>query len=397
MNLPVFRLNKNADKRIRDGHMWIYSNEIDNSFRSLKSVAPGDEVLVENFHGKSLGIASINPNTLICGRLLTRDIKQPFDSKAIAARLQKALKLRERVFEIPCYRLVFGESDSLPGLVIDRFFDTLVIQVSTVGMEKYIPDIIEALEELIKPQAILLKNDGKMREVEGLPEDVRWIKGTESETVLLEENGVKFSVPLLKGQKTGWFYDHRLNRARLKDYVNGKRVLDVFSYIGGWGIQAAAFGAKEVWLNDSSAFAIEMVAEQAHLNNLENIKTLAGDAFKTMEQLLADKEKFDVVILDPPAFIPRRKDFNKGMAAYKKANQLALQLLKNDGGILISASCSMHMPAESLRDTIRQAGSKIDRFVNILEQGHQGPDHPVHLSIPETEYLKAFFMYSRVI
>lgn len=396
MNLPVFRLNKNADKRLLGGHLWIYSNEIDNNFSPLKSVSPGDEVVVENFQGKPLGIASINPNTLICGRLLTRDVKQPFE-KVISMRFQNALKLRQLIFDVPCYRLVFGESDWLPGLVIDRFFDTVVIQVSTTGMEKYIPQIIESLEKLIKPKTILLKNDGKMREAEGLPIDIRWLKGEGRETTLLEENGVKFRAPLIKGQKTGWFYDHRMNRARLKDYVKGKRVLDVFSYIGGWGIQAATFGASEVLLNDSSAFALEMVDEQTRLNKLENIKTLQGDAFKTMENLIADNEKFDVVILDPPAFIPRRKDINKGMAAYKKANQQALQLLRDDGGVLFSASCSMHLSIENHKETIRQAGRKNGRFIQVLEQGHQAADHPVHPSIPETEYLKTFVVYSKVI
>jgi 23S rRNA (cytosine1962-C5)-methyltransferase len=279
-------------------------------------------------------------------------------------------------------------------LVVDRFYDVLVIQISTAGMEKYISQIIEALDTVIKPKAILLKNDGKMREVEGLDNYIQWTKGDAGEFAFLEENGVKFVAPIMKGQKTGWFYDQRLNRARLKAYVKNKRVLDVFSYIGGWGIQAAAFGAKETWLTDVSAFALDLIKQQAELNNLQNIHTIQGNAFEVLEQLKANGEKFDLVILDPPAFIPRRKDLKKGLAAYQKINQLALRLLPAQGGTLISASCSMHLQAHELRDILQICRRKINRHLQILEQGHQGPDHPVHPAIPETEYLKAFILFS---
>jgi len=272
----------------------------------------------------------------------------------------------------------------------------LVLQISTAGMEKYAEPIIEALDAVINPRAILLKNDSKMREVEGLENYIRWAKGDAGELAFLEENGVKFLAPIVKGQKTGWFYDQRLNRARLKAYVKDKRVLDVFSYIGGWGIQAAAFGASETWLTDVSAFALDLVKQQAELNNLKNIHTTQGDAFEVLEQLIANGEKFDVVILDPPAFIPRGKDLKKGTAAYQKINQLALRLLTAEGGVLITASCSMHLPAQELRALLQVCGRKTNRRFQILEQGHQGPDHPIHPAIPETEYLKVFFLFSSI-
>jgi len=264
------------------------------------------------------------------------------------------------------------------------------VQISTAGMEKYLELIIAALDHVLSPRTILVKNDGKMRAVEGLESYVAWKKGTETLTTPLEENGVKFSAPIVNGQKTGWFYDHRMTRARLSDYVQGKKVLDVFSYIGGWGVQAAAFGAKHVTLTDISDFALEHVAENARLNNLTNVSTIKGDAFDVMESLVSSGEQYDIVILDPPAFIPRRKDLGKGLAAYQKANLLAARLLEPSGGILVSGSCSLHLPPADLQAAIHRAGVKLGRNVQILEQGHQGPDHPIHPAIAETEYLKAF-------
>jgi 23S rRNA (cytosine1962-C5)-methyltransferase len=389
MQLPVLRLNPKADFRLRNGHLWIYSNEIDNKARSLISIQPGEQVAIENAMGKFVGIAYINPNTLICGRIISLDAKTGFDKSLLINRIKKALELRQQIFSIPCYRLIYGESDLLPGLVVDRFFDCLVVQISTAGMEKFLDQIIEALDQIIQPQSILVKNDGKMREVEGLPNYISWKKGEEKSTTELEENGVKFLAPIMQGQKTGWFYDHRMTRARLCAYVKDQRVLDVFSYIGGWGIQAAAFGAREVICNDSSDFALELVKENAKINNLTNVNTIKGDAFEVMDNLYNSGEKFGVVILDPPAFIPRRKDLNKGLAAYQKANMQAMRLLANDGGILISGSCSMHLPAVDLQAAIYTAARKLGKNVQILEQGHQGPDHPIHPAIPETEYLKA--------
>lgn len=389
MNYPTLRLNPKACHRLRNGHLWIYSNEVDNKHNPLKNFQPGDLAIVESSIGKALGLAYINPNTLICGRMLQQDTTTAFDQQTLTKRIKNALALRQQIFSSGCYRLIYGESDLLPGLVVDRFYDLVVVQIATAGMEKFLDAIIASLDDVLKPASILVKNDGKMREVEGLTNYVEWKKGTPSESALLEENGVKFIAPIMTGQKTGWFYDHRMTRARLKDYVAGKRVLDVFSYIGGWGIQAGAFGASEVVLNDVSDLALQYVNENAKLNNLQNITTIKGDAFDVMDKLYGSGEKFDVVILDPPALIPRRKDVAKGSAAYQKANLQAMRLLSPQG-ILVSGSCSMHLPAEELRAAIHRAGTKLSKTVQILEQGHQGPDHPIHPAIAETEYLKSF-------
>jgi 23S rRNA (cytosine1962-C5)-methyltransferase len=388
MQLPVLRLNPKADYRLRNGHLWIYSNEIDNKYNALTNLEPGAVAVIENATRKVLGLAYINPNTLICGRMLRIGSVDPIDAEFFTARIQSALQLRQQIFPSNCYRLIYGESDALPGLVVDRFYDTLVVQISTAGMEKHIDLIVASLVSLLNPKSILLKNDGKMREVEGLDTYVVWKKGPESANVELEENGIKFIAPALDGQKTGWFYDHRMARARLRDYVKGKRVLDVFSYIGGWGVQAAAFGASEVVCNDISDFALGYVAKNAALNNLTNVTTVKGDAFDVMDSLYSAGERFDVVILDPPAFIPRRKDLHKGIAAYQKANLQAMRLLAPQGGILVSGSCSLHLPVEELSGAIHRAGLKLGKQVQILERGHQGPDHPVHPAIGETEYLK---------
>ncbi|HSX20680.1 MAG TPA: class I SAM-dependent rRNA methyltransferase [Gammaproteobacteria bacterium] len=388
---PTLRLNPKADYRLRNGHVWIYSNEIDNSLHDLKKLTPGQLAIIENAAGKALGVAYVNPNTLICGRLLDADPNTPIDKEFFLKRIKHALTLRDQLFTQPYYRLIYGESDLLPGLVVDRFAKTLVVQIATAGMDQYLELTVAALDQLVNPDTIIVKNDGKMREVEGLESYVKFYKGQETPNVQLEENGVQFIAPILQGQKTGWFYDHRMTRARLAVYVKNKRVLDVFSYIGGWGIQAAAAGAKEVICTDISKFALDYVMQNAKLNNLSNVSSIEGDAFDVMQNLYDSGERFDVVILDPPAFIPRRKDVPKGTAAYQKANLMALRLLSPQG-VLISGSCSLHLPAGELRNVIHKAGVKLNRQLQILEQGHQGPDHPIHPAIAETEYLKSLIV-----
>jgi len=394
MTLPVLRLRDRADSRLRAGHVWIYSNEIDVGQTPLKTVAPGAQVAIETARGKPLGVALANPGTLICARLFSRDPEARMDRSQLVHRLKIALSLRERCFATPHYRLVYGDSDGLPGLVIDRFGDACVVQISVAGMELLKDEIIDALDKVIRPTTLIFKNDGKMREQEGLPSYVDVVRGSADGGIELIENGVKFLAPVLEGQKTGWFYDHRLNRQFLQSQVAGKRVLDVFSYIGGWGIQAAVAGASETTLIDSSDFALECGRRNAALNGVDDrVKTLTGNAFEKMKELCEAGERFDVVVLDPPALIPRRKDQDKGEQAYAQANRLALRLLAKDG-LLVSASCSMHLPEARLLDIIRGSARQIDRFVQVYAQGHQGPDHPILPAIPETSYLKAYFVRS---
>jgi len=389
MTLPSLRLKANADRRLRAGHLWVYSNEVDTAATPLSGFAAGDQAILEAAGGKPLGIVGVSPNNLICARLLSRDLKHSLDKSLLVHRIQVALSLRERLFDQPCYRLIYGDSDLLPGLVVDRFHDHLVVQLASATMERNKDAVLEALVQVLKPRGVLWKNDSSARDAEGLERYVDTAFGVVPEWVELEENGVKFEAPVLQGQKTGWFYDHRMNRARLAPYVKGKRVLDLFSYIGGWGVQAAAFGASEVFCVDASAFALDGVERNAALNGVaEKMTCVEGDAFEAMRELKNAEERFDVVITDPPAFIKRKKDIKNGEAAYRRLNETAMRLLNKDG-ILVSASCSMHLEEDNLQNILLGSARHLDRNIQLLERGSQGPDHPVHPAIPETRYIKS--------
>lgn len=391
--LPELRLKKNEDRRLRAGHAWIYSNEVDTKQTPLKEFQAGQWCHVTNSRGRVLGTAYVNPNTLICARLVSRFEKQTLTLKRLVQRIEEALRLREQIFSEPYYRLVFGESDALPGLVVDRFNDMLVVQVTTAGMDTIQDDIISALTEVLKPKSILLRNDSGSRKLEGLELYSKTILGNLAEQTELIENDTRFVTSLEQGQKTGWFYDHRLNRLRMQQYVKDKRVLDVFSYVGAWGIQALQAGAKEVTCVDSSAFALGLAQQSAALNNRESdFNSIEGDAFETLKSLHEKGEKYDVIILDPPAFVKRRKDLKEGSLAYRRINRLAMNLIKNEG-ILISASCSYHLSHEQLLNEIRQASYLANVQCQVLEQGHQGPDHPIHPAMKETDYLKSFICH----
>ena len=384
-------LRKGAERRLRAGHLWVYSNEVDIGRSALKTFEPGEQAIIAASNGKALGTVFVNPHPLICGRIISRDPGQSMTPQLLEQRLARALAARDQVFSRPFYRLAFGDSDGLPGLVVDRYDDVCVVQVAIAGMELMKASITRALTRLLHPRAIVFKNDSKMRQAEGLPLGLETV-GDSVDVLAVEENGVRFEAPL-EGQKTGWFYDHRLNRARLQQYVRGARVLDVFSYVGGWGVQMAAAGAASVTCVDASAQALEWVGRNAALNGFSNVDTMQGDAFQVLKTLCDERERFDVIILDPPALIPRRRDQKEGEQAYARLNQWALRLL-SPGGVLASASCSMHLGRDQLLDIIRASGRKVDRFLQVLEQGHQGPDHPIVPSIAETDYLKAFIVRS---
>lgn len=389
MSLPALRLKANADRRLRAGHLWVYSNEIDVAATPLNLFQPGDQAVLEAAGGKALGIVAMSPNNLICARLLSRDTKHTLDKSLLVHRLNVALSLRERLFDKPFYRLVYGDSDLLPGLVVDRFGDHLVVQLASAAMERAKDAVIEALVQVLKPRGILFKNDSSARDAEGLERYVDTAFGVVPEWVDLEENGVKFQAPVLEGQKTGWFYDHRMNRARLAPYVKGKRVLDLFSYIGGWGVQAAAFGASEVFCVDASGFALDGVERNATLNGVaEKVTCVEGDVFAALKELKAAEERFDVIVADPPAFIKRKKDIKNGEAAYRRLNETAMRMLNKDG-ILVSASCSMHLDEDNLQNILLTSARHLDRNIQLLERGAQGPDHPVHPAIAETRYIKS--------
>ncbi len=389
-------LKKNEERRLRGGHLWVYSNEVDVARTPLQGFTPGQTVEIQSAGGKPLGLGYVNPHSLICARLVSRDTRVMLDRSLFVHRLNVALSLRERLYDGPYYRLVYGESDGLPGLVVDRFDDVLVVQMNTAGMEAAREPLLEALQKVVRPRGILLRNDSAIRELEGLNRYVEAV-GDVPESVAVEENGGRFEVALREGQKTGWFYDHRDNRARMQALVaqlakggEGPRVLDVFSYVGGWGIQAALAGATQVTCVEASAAAMERAEANARLNGVaDRVDYVQGDAFEALKALRTDGDQFDLVILDPPAFIKRRKDIKAGLEAYRRINQAAMQLLGKDG-LLISASCSFHLQLQQLTEILQRSGRHLDRRVQILDRGHQAADHPVHPAIPETEYLKSF-------
>jgi 23S rRNA (cytosine1962-C5)-methyltransferase len=386
--LPALRLKRNEDRRLQAGHLWVFSNEVDIQQTPLTKFDSGALARVIAHNDRPLGLAYVNPQALICARLLGSWTLP--DAAWFAGRIRRALALRERFSAQPYYRLVYGESDGLPGLVIDRFGGTCVVQIATAGMERLKDVIRQALIEVLDPEALLFKNDSAVRAMEGLAVYVEHAVGQAAATARVIEDGLQFSAPLLEGQKTGWFFDQAANRRALPKYIRpAARVLDVFSYVGAWGVRAASSGAGEVWCVDSSAPALELAARNAELNGLA-LRTRKGDAFDVLEQLIAEQAKFDVVVLDPPAFAKRKKDLPKALGAYRRLNQLAMGVLAPEG-ILVSCSCSYHLGADELQQAIGKAARGAAKQVQILENGGQAPDHPVHPAINETRYLKAFF------
>ncbi len=383
-------LKRGEERRLSSGHLWVFSNEIDSDATPLAAFAPGDVAQIKSQRGQFLGHAYVNPHALICARILSRDPDHPIDRELIDTRLRAALTLRQRLYRDPYYRLVFGESDGLPGLVLDRYGDVVVGQIATAGMEALKETVAEAVRALLSPTVLYWKNDSAARQLEQLPSVAEVAFGKAPAEVTAVEAGLRFAAPLMQGQKTGWFYDQTHNRARLVRYLWPQaRVLDVCSYVGAWGITALKAGAAAASCIDSSETALAFASRNAEANAVA-LETIRADAFDAMKALHERGERFDVVVLDPPAFIKRKKDIPQGQAAYRKLNQLALTLIEGEG-LLVSCSCSYHLEPEELVTAIQTAARHSGRFVQILESGGQSPDHPVHPAIPETRYLKAYF------
>jgi len=395
VSYPALYLKRNEDARLRAGHLWVFSNEVDVQRSPLTGFEPGEPCVIVDAHDKPIGVGYVNPNSLIAARLVNRGVEHALDRSLLVHKLKVALSLRERLYVEPYYRLVFGESDGLPGLTLDRFGDVIVGQTTSAGMERLKDDIAAAVVKVIKPTALVWKNDAGIRALEQLPEYADIAFGELPTPLIALESGLEFEIDPIGGQKTGWFYDQRANRdllapAHSGSLVHGARVLDVFSYLGGWGMRAGVAGAKEVVCVDSSARAVEAISRNAQRNRLgERVTAVRADAFDYLKALREARERFDVVIIDPPAFVKRKKDFAEGRIAYRRINEMAMQILSRDG-ILITCSCSHHMPRSVLLDAIQHGARHLDRSVQVLAQLQQAPDHPVHPAIPETDYLKGF-------
>lgn len=390
MQRSTLVLKKNEDRRLRAGHLWVFSNEVDTHQSPLNAFAPGQEAVVVSSRGKPLGLATVTPGALICARVLDADPSTQLDVDFFRQRLRDALHLRQRLYPTPHYRLLFAEGDHVPGLVLDRFDDIVVLQCTTAGLDRLRDTVVEALVAEVRPKAILARNDLPSRALEGLPSQVETLYGATPERLTIEEDGARFAVPALTGQKTGWFYDMRESRSRLCRYVGGQRVLDLFAYAGAFSIRAALAGATAVTCLDSSDMACRLAEEAAARNGVaDQVTTVRADAATFLEECAASGRTFDVISLDPPALVKRKKDLEAGLRLYERLNRLAMDVLADDG-MLLSCSCSQHVDAFDLRRVILRAARSSGRRGQILERGGQGPDHPVHPAMVETEYLKTF-------
>lgn len=388
-------LGKGEDRRLRAGHLWIFGNEVDGRKSPLTDFTPGECVTVRDARGGVIGSAFVNPHSLICARLYSRTPDRELDEDLLRERLTSALHLRQQLFDKPYYRLCHGEGDMLPGLVVDRFGDHLTVQVGTAGMDARRDILARCLRDLLQPASILWDNDLAARSLENLSREPV-MEGPVPQRLEIPENGCHFTAPLLDGQKTGWFYDQRANRREAARYARGADVLDIFCYAGGFGGTAAAAGARSVTFVDIAPPAVELAGANAARNAPElaasgAIASHCGDAFAILQELHETGKRFSLICLDPPAFIKRRKDAAQGLAAYRKINSLALQLL-TPGGVLVSCSCSHHLPADELRLCLSHAAARQKTSLRVLYAGGQGADHPVHVAMPETAYLKCFIV-----
>ena len=382
-------LRKNQERRIRAGHPWVFSNEI---WKMPKTLAPGEVVEVLDGRGHYLGTGFYNPHSLISIRLFSRE-QEELDHKFLEGRIDRAKKLREELYPgSQHYRLIYGESDGLPGLIVDRYGDQLVMEVMSLGLELRKQDIIGSLSEALAPRAIYERSDSYSRRLEGLQPSVGVAFGEFVPDTEVEENGLRFGANLETGQKTGWFFDQRDNRLALRQYVAGREVLDCFCHTGGFGLNATAGGARSVKGLDISETAVAQAKVNAGLNGLEAVCTFEkADLMQALKKKSEAGEQYDVVILDPPAFAKNKRSVEPALKGYKEINLRAMKLLA-PGGILASCSCSFHIEDEQFRVMLVDAARDARRTLALLEFRHQARDHPVLLAMKETQYLKCAIM-----
>jgi 23S rRNA (cytosine1962-C5)-methyltransferase len=372
-------------RRARAGSPWIFSNEI-RMDEAAKSIPLGAVVNVRGEDGRAFGTGYFNPKSLIAVRLLAEECDVAVDVGFFTERLARARALRDTLYDKPFYRLCHAEGDGLPGLVVDRFDDTVTVQIGTAGMEKQVDAILAALDTVVKPRTVILRADAPSRGLEGLDSYVKVAKGSGAR-IAVEENGARYIADLAEGQKTGWYYDQRDNRAFIAALARGESVLDAYSYTGGFGIVAAVQGAKEVVCLDSSAPALALAEESARANGVK-IQAVKADVFEELERLKAAGETFDIVLADPPPFVKSKKDLEPGAKAYRKLARLAAEVTAPNG-LLMVASCSHNIPPERFGQECAQGLLRAGRRGALIHQAGAGPDHPVHPLLPESAYLKA--------
>ncbi|HEX3536495.1 MAG TPA: class I SAM-dependent rRNA methyltransferase [Stellaceae bacterium] len=390
---PQVTLLPGRQRRAEHGHPWIYSNEIEMD-AAAKALLAGTLVTlrraqVSGQDERPLGVAMFNPHTLLAARLLDRDAGRAIGRRFFARQLERALRVRNRLYDAPYYRLIHAEADGLPGLVIDRFGEVLAVQANAAGMDRQEAAIVDALQELLSPAAIVLRNDTPARTLEGLPLETRVAAGAVTAPVEIEENGTRFVVDVLAGQKTGWFYDQRDNRAFIAGIAGGARLIDLYCYAGGFAVAAAQAGAEAVIGIDRSEPALALATRSAALNGVaERCDFRRAEVFAETAALAAAGERFDITIADPPPFARSRKDVPAALRGYRKLARQAAQITAS-GGFLFLASCSHNVPPTDFAEAVRRGIADAGRSSRILRSAGAGPDHPVHPALPETAYLKA--------
>ncbi len=381
-------LKRGKDRRLRKGHLWVFSNEIETNIRGLE---PGSIVDVYDANGKFRGRGYINPHSLISVRILTRRA-QEIDARFIKRRLASALEYRRVLYPgRETFRLVHSEGDFLPGLIVDKYEDHLVLQANTVGMDRLVPVVVQSLDELLNPRVIIARNDSKSREAESLPCEREVLKGEPDPELVVVLGDLRFRVDALYGQKTGLFLDQAENYARLAEFAPRARALDCFCYTGGWALHAAHYGASDVLGIDSSDYAVERARFSMVQNEISNCDFKVAEAFDTLAEFDRSGEKFDLVILDPPAFAKSRTNLTEAIRAYKQINLRAMRVL-NPGGVLVTCSCSYRVSKEIFVDMLKRAAADAGRGFRVLEYRTQARDHPILLPVDETEYLKCVIL-----
>ncbi len=387
--IPEIKIKNNHEKRIKYGHLWVFSNEIAEHLK----IEVGELVEVVDYHGKSFGFGIYNPNSLISVRLLKTNT--PPDLDFFIRRISEAKQLRQNVIkDLQMCRVVFGESDLLPGLIVDKYSDYFAIQILSAGMERSKDLIVQAIIAVFpEAKGIIEKNDTKLREIEGLELISKLLYGNIPDNFISNEMGVQLELSINEGQKTGYFLDQKFNRLFIRSISNGLKVLDCYTNQGGFALNAGLGGATEMAAIDCSETALESVRRNAELNQL-NVRTIKADVADYLSKAVENEEKWDMIILDPPAFAKNRKSVPKARAAYAKINRLAMKMIPS-GGYLVSSSCSHHILEDVFEDLIYREACKLGKQLKLIYRGGQAPDHPILMSLPETKYLK-FFVFQVV-
>jgi len=389
---PTIKIERGHDRRQKAGTPWLYSNEL-RMDAAAKMLPAGSIVRLMSPTGKIVGVAHFNPHSLIAARLLTRNKDAVVDRTFVERRIARALAVRERLYARPFYRLVHAEGDGLPGLVVDRYGELLVVQLNTAGMVAMTDEVVAALQSVVRPASILARNDSPGRAMEGLAEETQTLHGKAPGRVQVEENGLSFVTEPASAQKTGWYFDQSMNRAFAARLAHDARVLDLYSYAGGFALTCLAGGARSALAVDRSATALELARASADVQGVgQRLATRNGDVFPIIQELTEAKARFDLVIADPPAFVRAKKDLAVGLRGYRKLGREAAGLVA-EAGFFAMACCSHNVSSEAFAGEVTAGIRAAGRGARLLHQAGAAPDHPIHPALPETAYLK-FLVYA---